>query len=133
MALGFRADADSNGNNLETQQYAAWMTYGGGVGNWGQVIFGVKMASDRDSLSGKFAMTGSAAGRFYSGTNRQKVYLDLQASKRADEDTKVVLSGGAELRVASGLWASMSVGSEWDGQGSDGRLRARFAFKSAFP
>jgi hypothetical protein len=133
VAVGIRADADSNGTDLTAQQYAAWLTYGGGVSNWGQLILGVKVASDRDSTSGAFAMRASAAARFYGGTNRHKVYVDAQAAKRAEEKTDVMVSGGAELRVASGLWATLSVATEWDGNGPDGRLRARFAFKSGFP
>lgn len=132
-AFGVVAVGDSAGNDLEVRQVAGWLSYGGGIGTWGQVVVGARMASDRDSTSGKFAMAGSAVARLYGGTNHQKVYLDLQLSKRGDADAAAVLSGGSELRVARGLWATLAVGAEWDGAGRDGRLRARFAFKSAFP
>ena len=134
VAVGLRADAaDSTGNDLSVQQLAAWLTYASGVGNWAQLIVGAKMASDRDSVTREFGVAGSAVTRFYGGTNKQKVYLDLQASKRADEDTEVVLSGGAEINVSSGLWVVLSAGTQWNGGASDGRFRARFAFKSGFP
>ncbi len=134
VAVGLRADAaDSIGTDLSVQQLAAWLTYASAVGNWAQWIVGAKMASDRDSVTRKFEVAGSAVTRLYAGTNTQKVYLDLQASKRADEDTEFVLSGGAEINVTSGMWVNLSAGSQWNGGVSDGRFRARFGFKSAFP
>jgi len=134
VAVGLRADAaDSTGTNLSIQQLAAWLSYGGGIGTWAQWVLGAKIASDRDSVTQRYEVTASGATRFYAGTNRQKIYLDLQASKRADEDAEVVLGGGAEVNLGSGLWVVLSAGSQWNGGGSGGRFQARFAFKSGFP
>lgn len=132
VAIGFLANADTAGNNIEAQQYAAWATYGSPIGGWGQLLIGVKMSSDRDSVSGDFGTVISGAGRFYGGSNQRKVYLDVQASKASFDDTQFALTGGAEMRILKGMWASLSVANEWGGEGPDGRLRARFGFKTAF-
>jgi hypothetical protein len=134
VAVGLRADArDSTGNDLSLQQVAGWITYGGRIGTWGQLMFGAKMGSVRDSVSRNFEVTGTAASRLYAGANRRKVYLDLQGSKRGDEDTELVLTGGAEVNVTSGVWVVLSLGTQWNGGADDGRFRARFSFKSGFP
>lgn len=134
VAVGLRADAaDSAGNDPSLQQLAAWLTYAGRVGGWGQVMFGTKLASERDSVTRDFGVAASLVSRFYAGTNTRKVYLELQGSKRAEEDAEFLFSGGAEASLITGVWAVLSAGTEWGGETDDGRFRARFSLKAGLP
>jgi hypothetical protein len=134
VALGLRADAaDSLGNDPSVQQLAAWLTYAGRVGGWGQFMFGTKVGSERDSITREFGVTASLVSRFYAGTNTRKVYFEVQGAKRAEEDSELLISGGAEAGLITGVWAVLSVGTEWDDEADDGRFRARFTLRAGLP
>lgn len=134
VALGLRMDAaDSTGNDPSLQQLAAWLSYAGRIGTWGQLMLGSRLGSERDSVTRDFGVTASLVSRFYAGTNTRKVYLEVQGSKRAEEDSEFFVSGGAEASLTTGLWTVLSVGNVWGGAADDGRFRARFSLKAGLP
>jgi hypothetical protein len=134
LAVGMRLDArDSTGTDLKVAQVAAWLTYAGGVADWAQWVVGAKMASARDSVSGKYRVEASLATRWYAGTNRYKVFVDFQGTKQGDDDAEWLLSSGTEINVFPRVWATASLGGGWGPEQGDGKVRLKFGLRAAMP
>lgn len=134
LAVGLRLDAsDSTGSDLKAGQVAAWLTYAGGVADWAQWVVGAKMASARDSVSGKYRVEASLATRWYAGSNRYKVFVDFQGTKTGDQDAEWLLASGTEINVLSRVWATASLGGGWGPETGDGKIRLKFGLRAAMP
>jgi hypothetical protein len=130
VAAGARAGAaDAAGNDLRLTDYAAWATYGDGIGTWGQVLVGARGALGRDDPDDALAASASLSARLYVGSNRTKAFAEAQAT--AGDGAAGFVQAGAEARLFDAVWTTVSTGLEWDD--ASPRLVGRFALKVALP
>lgn len=133
IAVGMRLDAqDSTGADLKMAQVALWLTYAGSIASWSQWVLGAKMATDRDSTSDKYDVQASLAARVYAGSNKYKVFVDFQGSKRGEDRIEWLLASGTEINVLPNVWAQASLGGGWGPENGDGRIRLKLGVKTAF-
>lgn len=133
---------DSLVKGLQTSEVAGWLTWAEGFGTWGQLMLGGKAAMLRgpalDSLQGAdssgstmdFAATLS--GRFYVGVNAYKVFTELQWSGTKETST-LLINGGGEAMLRSGLWISFGGGVERDLDAGVWNVVSKFAIKLGLP
>jgi hypothetical protein len=108
------ASRDTTGSDIAVIQYAGWLTYGKGLGKWGQLLLGGRAATVRDSVSDKFTSAGTLGVRLFAGVNQYKVFLEGERKLASGDDTSM-LNGGGEARFASGGWVQFSAGFQWVG------------------
>ena len=110
LAAGIVAQGqDSLGRDLRSNQLAAWGTFGTGLGAWGELLFGAKIASQRDPVTDDFSAVGNLAGRFYVGTIGYKFFTEVGSTWRRGAD-EWLLNGGGEARLIRGGLVSFSAG-----------------------
>lgn len=134
LAFAARAvAADSLGNRLAADKYAAWATYGDGFGAWGQILVGLTAGSERDSVTRRFKSDASLSSRFYIGTNRYKGFVEGQGTFRRDRATKWLLNSGGEAKFAFGGWITFAGGLEYDGITGATALKTNLSVKWGLP
>lgn len=134
VALAGRAQtADSTGRNPQLDAFALWGSYAKGLGNWGQVLFGVKLGTQRDSLDGDFFQQTSFAGRLYVGSNRYKGFVEVQQSWREKSEATLLFNSGFELAINEWIWANFSAGIEDKGNGKGASAVTSFKLKTGLP
>lgn len=136
VALATRARAaDSLGHDLHMTDYVAWVTYGDGFGQWGQLLLGARVTLERDYADRHFRTSGSLTTRLYVGSNRYKAFTEGQISTREGEDqVGFFLNAGGEARLFRAVWTTFSAGLEWtEAEDRAPGLAGRFAVKLALP
>jgi len=134
VAVAARAvAADSLGNRLAADKYAAWATYGDGFGTWGQILIGLNAGSERDSVTHRFESDASVSSRLYIGTNRYKGFVEGQGTFRHNRTAKWLLNSGGEAKFAFGGWITFAGGLEYDGETGTTALKTNFAVKWGLP
>ncbi len=134
LAVAGRAvAADSLGNRLAADKYGAWVTYGDGFGTWGQILIGLNVGSERDSVTHRFESDASVSSRLYIGTNRYKGFAEGQGTFRHNRTAKWLLNSGGEAKFAFGGWITFAGGLEYEGETGTTALKTNFAVKWGLP
>lgn len=132
---------DSLVKGLQTSEVAAWLTWAEGFGSWGQLLLGGKAGFGRgitaDSLldtasSGEMDFAATLSGRFYIGTNAYKVFTELQWTGAKNTDM-LLINGGGEAMLRSGLWVSFGGGVERNLDAGTWNLVSKFTVKLGLP
>jgi hypothetical protein len=131
-AMGASA-ADSTGAGARVDAHSLWATYTNPVGTWGQLLLGVSGGMARDTADSGFSGTGSAAARFYAGSNDYKFFVETRFASGGPAPERFLLHGGAEAALPFSLWANASAGWEQPTGGGRARLVTRFALKTGLP
>jgi hypothetical protein len=128
VAAGMLAAArDTMGAELSLVQFAGWLTYGKGFGQWGQLLLGARGSALRDSVTREFHTAGSVGTRLYAGVNQYKVFLEAERRWTSGDDESLLGAGG-EARLMNGGWIQFSTGLNWTGAGKP-RLVGNATFK----
>jgi hypothetical protein len=124
--------ADSLGHGAKLDAISVWATRGEGFGHWGQLLFGGRGGTARDSLASKLHGVGSLAVRMYAGSNRAKAFAESQADWNQTSAPRWYGGGGLEVAATNWMWLNFVVGSEAEGH-DRGKMTSSFKLKTALP
>jgi hypothetical protein len=133
VALGTRGLAqDSTGSSFTIVSWTAWSDYTFGFGDWGQILFGGRLSSERDTGSTGFNTSGSFSSRFYVGSSKFKAFIEGQLSKMEGGQSEWLINTGAEVSISNGMWASFSGGLQYSADVPKPRLNTSLRLNLSF-
>jgi len=127
------AGQDTTGRDLRLDGYAAWATYGTGIGQWGQLLLGATAGADRDTASGNFAGRFALSTRLYLGSNHYKLLVEGRADLADGRPPQWFLVSGGEARLPFGAWVTFAAGLAYDGATREAGLVTNAAVKFDLP
>lgn len=119
---------DSTGRDPSLNAHVVWASWAFPVRTWGQLMLGARGGYEEEGTSGDWETTLRGGARLYAGTNAYKGFLEIGLG--ASEDQRWLLSGGTEVKLLDGFYASLVTGFG-DEAGDEGRLFARFSLRTA--
>jgi hypothetical protein len=133
FALGVRAlTADSLGRDPEVDEVAVWTTYARRLNDWGQVLFGARLSSARDS-TGERRQSTALAARLYAGSNAIKLFVEVQQTMREGATASWLTNGGIEVKAGPLGWIDASAGLESAVAGAGARALMALKIKLGLP
>lgn len=129
-AIALRANSlDSLGSNLKLDNLSVWSTSAYGFGTWGQLLFGLYGAYERELPDGDYKPSVSLASRLYIGTNQYKVFAEAQSFWKQERKPNWLLNGGGEIKLSGNIWVDFSAGAEYSRDTRKTRLITQFRLK----
>jgi hypothetical protein len=116
--------ADSTGRDPSPTAHVLWASWAFPVSTWGQLMLGARGGYEEEGTSGAWETTLRGGARLYAGTNAYKGFLEVGLG--ANEDQRWILSGGTEVKLLDGFYASLVTGFGDEAE-DGGRLFARFS------
>ncbi|HEV7389295.1 MAG TPA: hypothetical protein VGN73_11850 [Gemmatimonadaceae bacterium] len=133
LALAGRAlTADTLGHDPKMDEIAGWITYANGLRGWGQLLFGAKVGTARES-TGSFHSSNTLAARLYIGSNALKTFVEGQQAFSSTTEPKWLVNSGVEVRLPGVGWINASAGYASPVNGGDPRVISSFKFKTGVP
>lgn len=121
---------DSTAEKLELQKLSAWFTSARGWGKSSQLLLGARASMKRQEFgSDKYDSKLTVSSRLYSGTNKAKVFAEIQLAAINNQRSEWLLNTGGEMLIKQGFWIEFSAGGAYNTAVKHTRLVTEFEIK----
>ncbi|MFH0988681.1 MAG: hypothetical protein V1799_01555 [bacterium] len=103
---------DSLIRGVRVGKYAGWLSASWPIGSYGQFLFGLSSTLERNASGRMDSSSFGMTARFYAGSNRLKMFGEVQIRSMSNSSSYQLVSLGGEMNVISSSWVEFSLGFE---------------------